>query len=82
LYDVLSAKMSTYMATDEHDRPLMSEHAKSVISKALAVACPQCQASAGELCKRLDGQRVEHRGHLGVHLPRLIAARVVLGANA
>ena len=56
--------------------------AKSVISRALAVACSQCQALADDLCKRSDGQRLEHKGHLGVHLPRLLAARVVLCANA
>lgn len=60
----------------------MTEQAKSVISKALAVVCPQCQALAGELCKRSDGQRVEYKGHLGVHLPRLMAARAVLSARA
>lgn len=70
------------MPADEDDRSLMAEQAKSVISKALAGACTQCQALAGELCKRPDGQRVEHKGHQGVHLPRLIAARCVLGASA
>lgn len=59
----------------------MTEQAKSVISKALAVVCPQCHALAGELCKESNGQRVEYKGHLGVHLPRLIAARTVLGAS-
>ena len=59
-----------------------TEQAQSVISKTLAVGCSQCQALAGELCRRADGQRLEYKGHLGVHLPRLIAARAVLGANA
>lgn len=70
------------MPTNADDRSLMAEQAKSVILKALAVACSQCQALAGEVCKRSDGQRVEHKGHLGVHLPRLIASRIVLGASA
>lgn len=70
------------MPVNEDDRSLMLEQAKSVISKALAVVCPQCQASAGDLCKRSDGQCVEYKGHLGVHMPRLIAARVVLVASA
>lgn len=51
--------------------------AKSVLSKALAVACPTCQAPIGELCKRSNGQDVEYKGHVGAHLPRLFAARHV-----
>ena len=70
------------MPTAEDDQSMLSEQAESVISKGLTVVCSQCQALAGELCKKSDGQRLEYKGHLGMHLPRLIAARTVLSAKA
>ena len=56
--------------------------AKSVITKALAVACPNCEASIGEPCKRADGRLKEIKGHLGVCGPRMLAARHVRGDSA
>jgi len=56
--------------------------AKSVVSKALAVACPDCPALVGEPCVRSDGQLVAFKGHLGVHPSRLLAARHVEHATS
>lgn len=58
------------------------EEAKSVISKALAVTCAQCQALVGEPCKQSDGQLLAFKGHLGVHWARMSAARHIKSATA
>ena len=51
--------------------------AKSVVSKALAVACPECKAPIGDPCTRANGELVAFMGHLGVHPARMHAARHV-----
>lgn len=56
--------------------------AKSVLSKALAVACPRCLASIGNPCTKPDGQLVAYKGHLGVHGARLFAARHIQKTSA
>jgi hypothetical protein len=56
--------------------------AKSVVSKALAVACPACRAVIGDPCVQADGKVVEVKGHLGVHAVRLLMARHVKKATA
>ena len=53
--------------------------AKSVITKALAVACPNCKVSIGEPCRRANGRLKEIKGHLGVCWPRMLAAQHVRG---
>jgi hypothetical protein len=50
---------------------------KSVLLKALVVACPRCEASVGEPCTRADGSVMEFKGHFGVHSTRMFAARHV-----
>ena len=55
---------------------------KSVYTKALAVECSMCNAAVGELSRRSDGQDVTFKGHAGVHLPRMLAARHIKTIDA
>lgn len=61
---------------------MMTMQAKSVVSRALVVVCPRCSAPPGDPCKRSDGTLVSFKGHLGVHLERLLAARGTKDGNA
>ena len=53
----------------------MEEPVKSVIAKALAVACETCGAAIGDPCKQPDGAILEKKGHWGVHGARFMASR-------